>query len=141
MRRAPRLFARADYCSCRKTVSMSVVHFIYDAYSQSWPTHGPFDASDLCGAPHGLSGTEIPMFGMARELARWGHDVSVFSRFKNVGARGPNEPAFRDLDEPKTGCDVAIAFHDGRRLDGWPARKKSLLAQAWLVSNRQQDAT
>jgi glycosyltransferase involved in cell wall biosynthesis len=120
---------------------VSVVHCIYDAYSQSWPSHGPFDASNLAGAPHGLSGTEIPMFGMARELAKMGHNVSVYSRFKNTGPRGPDEPAFCDLDEPKTGCDVAIAFHDGRRLDGWPAKLKVCHHQSFLVSNAQQDAT
>jgi len=120
---------------------VTVIHFIYDAYSQSWPAHGPFDASNLAGAPHGLSGTEIPMFGMAAELSRMGHEVTVFSRFTNIGARGPGEPRFADLDEPKSGCDVAIAFHDGRRLDGWPAKKKVCHHQSFLVPNAQQDAT
>ncbi len=81
------------------------------------------------------------MFGMARELARLSHDVTVFSRFANVGPRGAGEPRFADLDEPKTVCAVAIAFHDGRRLDGWPAKLKVCHHQSFLVSNRQQDAT
>lgn len=123
---------------------MSVVHFLYDGYGASWKDHGPFDASRLADADHGLSGTEIPMFGMAYELARMGHDVTVFSRF--------DEPLydqsigwcvrFADLDEDdKDHCDIAIAFHDARRLDGWPAKLKVAHHQSFLVSNRQQDAT
>lgn len=117
------------------------IAFIYDAYSQSWPAHGPFDASNLTGAPHGLSGTEIPMFGMADELARMGHDVTVYSRFANVGPRGNDQPRFADLDSPKDECDVAIAFHDGRPLDRWPAKKKVLHVQGFLLPNRSQTAT
>jgi glycosyltransferase involved in cell wall biosynthesis len=118
---------------------MSALHLIYDGYGASWPVHGPFDAMALCDAPHGLSGTEIPMFGMAYELAKMGHRVEVFSRF--------DEPldipslCFRDLDSRKDPCDVAIAFHDARRLEGWPARLKVAHHQSFLVSNKQQDAT
>ncbi len=128
---------------------MSVVHFCYDGYGlQGWPAHGPFDASNLAGAPHGLSGTEIPMFGMAEELSDMGHDVSVFSRFtrewgpiqrRNLHPRG--SLSYRDLDSPKSECDIAIAFHDARRLVGWPAKLKVAHHQSFLVSNAQQDAT
>ncbi len=126
---------------------MSAVHFLYDAYSQSWPAHGPFDAANLCDAPHGLSGTEIPMFGMARQLAR-DNDVTVYSRFAvesgpwhNGAGHGFGTLSYRDLDSPKATCDIAIAFHDGRRLDGWPAKKKALHVQGFLLPNRSQTAT
>lgn len=123
---------------------MSVVHFCYDGYGhQGWPTHGPFDATRLADADHGLSGTEIPMFGMAQELGKMGHDVAIYSRFAErhplAGTQGFAN--FRDLDGHKPPCDLAIAFHDGRRLDGWPAKKKALLAQCFLLPNRSQTAT
>lgn len=125
---------------------MATIHAIYDGYGASWKDHGPFDATDLAGAPHGLSGTEIPMFGMAFELSRMGHEVSVFSRFtpppRVSWMPTERQPAFRDLDSPisQRGCDLAIAFHDGRRLDGWPAKRKALLAQCFLLPNRSQTA-
>lgn len=137
---------------------MARISLVYDGYGASWKDHGPFDASDLAGAPHGLSGTEIPMFGMAFELAQWGHGVTVYSRFEeeialtdhpDEGWTGADDPRdwpsrpcvkFRDLDSPKDHCDLAIAFHDGRRLDGWPAKKKALLAQCFLLPNRSQTA-
>ena len=124
------------------------VAFVYDGYgAQGWPVHGPFDALHLTEAPHGLSGTEIPMFGMAYELAKMGHEVSVFSRFSNPWKYPPllssHSPAFRDLDEPVVNrtCDIAIAFHDARRLETWPAKLKVAHHQSFLVSNKQQDAT
>jgi glycosyltransferase involved in cell wall biosynthesis len=137
---------------------VSSVHFIYDGHGANWPKHGGFDASDLCGADHGLSGTELPMFGMAFELARMGHEVTVFSRFKQECLQYADDPTlpsgerawhsrpqrpvvFLDLDYPHDPCDIAVAFHDGRPLDRWNAKKKVLLAQAFLLPNRQQDAT
>ncbi len=135
---------------------MSVLHLLYDGYGREWPNHGPFNPSDLCGTPPGLSGTELPMFGMAFELARMGHEVSIYSRFTRGYSDYPKTYIgngegfidsrhrliqFRDLDAAKDGCDIAIAFHDGRRLDGWPAKLKVCHHQTFLVSNRQQDAT
>ena len=133
---------------------MSTLDFIYDGHGANWPAHGGFDATALCDAPHGLSGTELPMFGMALELAKAGHEVSIYSRFKArrqhpfVDIRpGANRGKvvglvnYLDLDDEKPACDIAVAFHDARRLDGWPAHKKVAVHQSFLVPNRQQDAS
>lgn len=129
---------------------MSRVALIYDGYGpQGWPVHGPFDERRLLDAEHGLSGTELQVFGNAFELARMGHTVTVYSRFQTprmlvdlTDARGASRLVLlEDLDAPKEPCDVAIAYHDGRRLDGWPAKVKALEAQVFLLPNRSQDAT
>lgn len=120
---------------------MSRVALIYDGHGAGWGRHGGFDASALCDASHGLSGTEVPMFGMAYELAKRGHEVSVYSRFRIYpGWSNANGVHFRDLDSPHPPCDLAIAFHDGRPLDRWNAKKKALLAQCFLLPNRPQTA-
>jgi glycosyltransferase involved in cell wall biosynthesis len=121
---------------------------IYDGYGpQGWPVHGPFDAANLWDSPVGVSGTELQLFGHALELARLGHSVSVYSRFAAPWVYPPllsgSSPAFRDLDESavRRACDVAIAYHDARRLEDWPAKLKVALHQTFLVANKQQDAT
>lgn len=118
------------------------IHAIYAGYGTGkWkPEHRlPFDAKDLCSDPGGISGTELQVFGHARELTKLGHDVTVFSRFREEcdvdGVR------YRELDSPHERCDVAIAYHDGRPLDGWKTNYKVAMHQTYLVSNRQQDAT
>lgn len=129
---------------------MSRVALIYDGYgAQGWPVHGPFEPEFLTDAAHGISGTELQVFGHAGELGKLGHDVTIYSRFSKSGvgwqyqrAGAPvGRVAFADLDGPKPECDVAIAYHDARRLEGWPAKLKVALHQTFLVANRQQDAT
>ncbi len=125
------------------------VSLLYDGYGAAWATHGPFVSRGLLDSSHGISGTELQVFGHALELARVGHEVSIFSRFTEndvsweyrSGASVAGTVTLRDLDAAKSECDVAIAYHDGRRLDGWPAKKKACLHQTFLVANRQQDAT
>jgi glycosyltransferase involved in cell wall biosynthesis len=124
------------------------VSLIYDGYGAQWGNHGAFDADQICDAAHGLSGTELQIFGQAAKLAESGLDVTVFSRFeKDTGGIVGRLPRtgvirFTDLDNrAEQPCDVAIAYHDARRLDGWPAKEKVAYHQTFLVSNRQQDAT
>jgi glycosyltransferase involved in cell wall biosynthesis len=125
---------------------VSAVHFIYDGHGANWPKHGGFDAERLCDADHGLSGTELPMFGMAFELAKMGHDVTVFSVFREKSDQdyaerhGNGSLSFAPIGIDADPCDIAIAFHDGRPLDRWNAKKKVLLAQAFLLPNRNQTA-
>ncbi len=125
---------------------MSRIAFIYDGHGAAWPKHGGFDASALCDAPHGLSGTELPMFGMAFELAKMGHQVLIYSKFRESGVlvsktSGDGFVEYRDLLHSRSPCDVGVAFHDARRLVGWPARLKVAVHQSFLVPNFQQDAT
>lgn len=119
-----------------------IVHLVYAGYGiGEWkPEHRlPFDPHRLCDQPPGISGTELQVFGHAAELARLGHDVTVFSRFTEDasidGAR------YWQLDAPHQRCDLAIAYHDGRPLEGWKADFTVCMHQTFLVSNRQQDAT
>lgn len=117
------------------------LHLVYAGYGTGeWTIRPPFDARNLLTAAPGLSGTEVQLFGQAKELARLGHDVAVFSRFVEEfelegGVR------CRDLDAPHEECDVAIAYHDGRPLDGWRAKRKVAYHQTYTISNRQQDAS
>lgn len=133
---------------------MARLAFIYDGHGANWAAHGGFEARSLCDSPPGLSGTELPMFGMALELGKMGHEVSIYSRFKErhqhpfIDIRpGANRGRvvglinYLDLDDEKPECDIAVAFHDGRPLDGWPAKKKVLYLQTFLTPNRSQDAT
>ena len=123
---------------------------LYDGHGANWVSHGGFDAEKLFDSPHGISGTELQMFGHAQELAAMGHEVSVFSVFKKtdgcswqqVKAGMPyGSLTMRQLHGPHDPCDVAIAYHDGRPLDRWNAKVKVALHQTFLVPNRQQDAT
>lgn len=118
------------------------LHLIYAGYGlgQWKPEHrAPFDAKRICDDPGGISGTELQVFGHARELTRRGHDVTVYSRFIEECEVGGI--AYRELDTEHERCDVAIAYHDGRPLDGWKTSYKVALHQTYLVSNRQQDGT
>ncbi len=119
------------------------IHLIYAGYGMGeWlPEHRiPFDAARLCDQPPGISGTELQLFGQAQELARRGHQVTVFSRFAEDHA--VNGVRYWQLDAPQVErADIAIAYHDGRPLDNWKADRKVCYHQTFLVSNRQQDAT
>lgn len=122
------------------------LHFIYDGY-KGLDYEFPFDPSRLCDDPRGLSGTEMPMFAMAFELSRMGHDVTVFSRFQAGWAYGLTElsenlpAAFLDLLEVsrQPEADIAIAFHDARRLKDWPAKRKVALHQSYEFPNERLD--
>jgi glycosyltransferase involved in cell wall biosynthesis len=122
-------------------VSLVIFHFIYDGY-RGLSYEFPFDPSRLCDDPRGLSGTEMPMFAMADELSRRGHDVTVYSRFLSDGksSYSPDRTRFSDLDWPKGGeADIAIAFHDARRLKSWPAKRKVALHQSYEFPNERLD--
>lgn len=115
---------------------------IYGGYGLGeWkPEHRvPFDPQRLCDQPPGISGTELQVFGHARELARLGHEVTVFSRFTEDAV--VDGVRYWQLDAPHSRCDLAIAYHDGRPLEGWKAKFTVAMHQTYLVSNRQQDAT
>lgn len=123
-----------------------IFHFIYDGY-RGLDYEFPFDPLNLCDDPRGLSGTEMPMFAMAYELSRLGHDVTVFARFKPGWVYGLTElsgnlPAgFCDLSEVSRHpeADIAIAFHDARRLKDWPAKRKVALHQSYEFPNERLD--
>lgn len=118
------------------------IALIYAGYGLGeWkPEHrAPFDPHRLCDQPPGISGTELQVFGHARELARLGHDVTVFSRFtEDAAIEGVR---YWQLDAPHQRCDLAVAYHDGRPLEGWKAKFTAVMHQTYLVSNKQQDAT
>jgi glycosyltransferase involved in cell wall biosynthesis len=112
-------------------------HFIYDGY-RGLDYEFPFDPARLCDDPRGLSGTEMPMFAMANELRNRGHVVTIYSRF--VGAHYGVNLRFHDLDfAPSEPADFAIAFHDGRRLKSWPAKRKVALHQSYEFPNERLD--
>lgn len=120
-----------------------IFHFIYDGY-RGLTYEFPFDPSRLCDDPRGLSGTEMPMFAMARELVRRGEDVTIFSRFKGderILAGGFFGAHCRELEEGANWepADIAIAFHDGRRLKDWPAKRKVALHQSYEFPNERLD--
>lgn len=135
-----------------------IFHFIYDGY-RGLSYEFPFDPSRLCDDPRGLSGTEMPMFAMAQELAALGHQVAVFSRFKwpdvpaesrpadglrgmMRGARNGKPWVLRTVEVdslPRAEADVAIAFHDARRLKTWPAKRKVALHQSYEFPNERLD--
>ncbi len=116
------------------------IHLLYAGYGVGkWTLREPFDARRLCDVAPGISGTELQLFGHARELVARGHDVSIYSRFVEECELGGVR--YLELDTPHERCDVAIAYHDGRPLDGWNTSYKVALHQTYVVSNRQQDST
>lgn len=126
------------------------ISLLYDGHGAQWKSHGGFNAERLCDSPHGISGTELQLFGHAEELAAMGHDVHIFSVFQKTEGCSWQRMAngmpwgkltMRQLHGPREACDIAIAYHDGRPLDRWEAKRKVLMTQVFLTPNRQQDAT
>jgi len=63
------------------------------------------------------------MFGLAHQLAKLGHVVSLYSCWNTAGQIGPRLYAHQIADGPygDDPTDVAVAFHDASPLNGWPA--------------------
>lgn len=125
---------------------MTSFALIYDGYASlnGTPDHlvPKLDPNDLCGAPHGLSGTEVHLFGTARELVRRGHSVIVLGAWVNKGGFAKDGIAFLDLSmltELRT--DVAIAYHDARPLAHVRANVRKFAHHQSYGLSPQEDAT
>ncbi len=111
------------------------IDFIYSGYGL---TGGPrFDPRNLMDSPQGLSGTEVAMLGNAFELARRGHQVSVHARWTEDCVHGG--VAYKDLDTPSDGSDVAVAWHDARLLRNWNTKRKVSLHQSYGLSTEEEN--
>ncbi len=124
---------------------MTSIDLLYDGYASlnGTPDHlvPKLDPNDLCGAPHGLSGTEIHLFGTARELVRRGHDVRVYASWTSPSLSTPDGwSAFQISGGPVHPPDVAIAYHDARPLARWRGCFKAAHHQSYGLSP-QEDAT
>lgn len=126
---------------------MARFDLVYDGYASlnGTPDHlvPRLDPSRLCDADHGLSGTEVHLFGTAFELARRGHRVTLFSKWTATGdlminPRTGASVRFEDVATPSSGCDVAIAYHDGRPLDRWSGCRKAAHHQTFDLSPPEQ---
>ncbi len=125
---------------------MTSFALIYDGYASlnGTPDHlvPKLDPTDLCGASHGLSGTEIHLFGTARELTKQGHSVVVLGSWVHRGGFSKNGVAFLDLtmlEELRT--DVAIAYHDARPLGRVRANVRKFSHHQSYGLSPQEDAT
>jgi glycosyltransferase involved in cell wall biosynthesis len=134
----------------KEDMTLKIV-FIYDGYASlnGTPDHlvPRLDPKHLCDAPHGLSGTEVNMFGLARELGNRGHTVSIFSKWtqeRRLEFEGNGSIQFVQLDHanwqaaPNT---VIVSYHDARPLEQWSGPKAFKIAhhQSYGVSP-QEDA-
>lgn len=130
---------------------MTSFALIYDGYASlnGTPDHlvPKLDPTDLCGASHGLSGTEIHLFGTARELAKRGHDVTVYGAFSVGCIAGTLDGAvvrYCSLQDPLQGLStskarIAIAYHDARPLAFVNGSRKFSHHQSYGLSP-QEDA-
>lgn len=57
------------------------IAFVFGPWSSGVKT---FDFSELLDAPQGLTGSEVGCFYMAREMAKRGHDVSLYAPLRGV---------------------------------------------------------
>jgi glycosyltransferase involved in cell wall biosynthesis len=97
----------------------------------------PFDPMDLCGSSRGITGTDLQVFGLAKEMCKRGHNARVFSEFKH------DDKTIEQNTDEKSGVtyyqlwkahtlppsDVAIAYHDGVEISRWPTRFRMVLHQ------------
>ncbi len=123
-----------------------IFDFVYDGYAS---LHGTPDhlvprlqPSRLCDEPHGLSGTEVNMFGLANELANRGHIVHIHSRWTHEWSKYSTDHQsgskgfvhYCELGVPSFDCNVVVAYHDGRPLDAWTRCLKIAHHQSYGLS-------
>lgn len=81
----------------------------------------------LCDNPRGLSGSEVNALGLATALVGQGCDVRVYTLLQGLESfMNEDGVFFYDLrsKSPDGKADIAVAFHDGRPLSWWPAKKR-----------------
>ncbi len=131
------------------------IALLYDGYASlnGTPDHlvPRLDPTRLCDAPHGLSGTEVNMFGLAYELAQRGHFVSIWSKWTEPTIvehqRSGGHIRFRELASDVTDWniygsntfDVIVSYHDARPLVAWHHGFKIAHHQSYGLSP-QEDA-
>jgi len=96
-----------------------------------WACYKPIPTNEMFTSPRGLTGSEISFLMYAKQVAKAGHDVTVFSNFTHqdmiYGIQYTNMQSF--TERRNEAWDVAVAWLDPRPLVVLPKSVKTILNQ------------
>jgi glycosyltransferase involved in cell wall biosynthesis len=96
-----------------------------------WACMKPIPTNEMFTSPRGLTGSEISFLMYAKQIAKAGHTVIVFSNFTHLATIDGIEYAKIDslAERARSGWDVAVGWLDPRPLLAFEPKVKKILNQ------------